>query len=78
MTRREYVTRKAGRARVSSLLSSGYKLEGTYMEPNESYTVTLFHPGSLRRLNVVVQPLFGLVLIKERGRIVDMWRDDEK
>lgn len=77
MSRREYFTRKAGRARVSSLLSSGYKLEGTYMEPNDCYAVTLFHPGSLRRLDVVVQPLFGLVLIKEHGRIVDMWSDDK-
>lgn len=77
MSRREFLTRRAGRARVSSLLSSGYKLEGTYMEPNDSYAVTLFHPGSFRRLDVVVQPLFGLVLVKERGHIVDMWCDDE-
>lgn len=68
---RESVTRKAGRARVSSLLSSGYRLQGTYPEPNHCYTIALYHPRTYRRLNVVVEPPFGMVLVKEHGRIID-------
>ena len=54
----------AGRKEISSLRSYGWKIETIYKEPNKVYVYQLLNRKEYRRLFVEVQPLWGLVVIR--------------
>lgn len=70
MTKIEQLTIRAGRYEVESYKDDGYRFIKRYPEPNNSYSIVLEHPRTLRRLTIVVQPRWGLVLIKKGSRLL--------
>ena len=70
MERTEQLTIRAGRNEVESYKDDGYRFILRYQEPNNSYAIVLQHPRTLRRLTIVVQPRWGMVLTKEGSRIL--------
>lgn len=70
MTKSEQLTIRAGRNEVESYKDDGYRFIQRYPEPNNSYSIVLQHPHTLRRLTIVVQPRWGMVLTKEGSRIL--------
>ena len=72
MTKSEKLTIRAGRYEVESYKSDGYRLIQRFQEPNNSYSIVLQHPRTLRRLTIVVQPRWGMLLIKEGMRVLKL------
>lgn len=72
MTTREYKTITAYRNERDSLQSCGYRFVQRFAEPNNSFSVVLQHPRTLRILTITTQPQWGLVLIKEKSQILRM------
>lgn len=70
MTKSEQLTIRAGRYEVDSYKSDGYRFYMRYPEPNNSYSIVLQHPRTLRRLTIVVQPRWGMVITKEGSRVL--------
>lgn len=70
MTKAEQLTIRAGRYEVESYKDDGYRFIQRYPEPNNSYSIVLQHPRTLRRLTIVVQPRWGIVLTKEGSRVL--------
>ena len=70
MERTEQLTIRAGRNEVESYKDDGYRFIQRYPEPNNSYSIVLQHPRTLRRLTIVVQPRWGMVLTKEGNRVL--------
>ena len=70
MERTEQLTIRAGRNEVESYKDDGYRFIQRFNEPNNSYAIILQHPRTLRRLTIVVQPRWGMVLTKEGSRIL--------
>lgn len=70
MTKTEQLTIRAGRYEVDSYKSDGYRFYMRYPEPNNSYSIVLQHPRTLRRLTIVVQPRWGMVITKEGSRVL--------
>ena len=70
MTKSAQLTISAGRNEVESYKDDGYRLIQRYPEPNNSYSIVLQHPRTLRRLTIVVQPRWGMVLTKEGNRVL--------
>lgn len=63
-------TVEAGRREITSLRQDGYILENKWEEPNHVRAYVLYNPKNYRRLTVIVQPLWGLVLIKQGYKIL--------
>ena len=72
MERTEQLTIREGRNEVESYKNDGYRFIQRYDEPNNSYSIVLQHPRTLRRLTIVVQPRWGMVLTKEGRRILKL------
>ena len=72
MERTEQLTIRAGRNEVESYKNDGYRFIQRYDEPNNSYSIVLQHPRTLRRLTIVVQPRWGMVLTKEGRRVLKL------
>lgn len=72
MERTEQLTIREGRNEVESYKNDGYRFIRRYDEPNNSYSIVLQHPRTLRRLTIVVQPRWGMVLTKEGRRILKL------
>lgn len=72
MERTEQLTIREGRNEVESYKSDGYRFIQRYDEPNNSYSIILQHPRTLRRLTIVVQPRWGIVLTKEGRRVLKL------
>lgn len=70
MTTREYKTITAYRAERDDLQRCGYRFVDRFQEPNNSFSVALRHPNTQRCITLVVQPCWGLVLVKEHKRIL--------
>lgn len=70
MTRIELQTIRAGCNEVEGYKEDGYRFVQRYQEPHNSYSIILQHPRTLRRLIITVQPLWGMVLIKEGKQIL--------
>ena len=70
MTKAEQLTIRAGRYEVESYKNDGYRFKQRYTEPNNSYSIVLQHPRTLRQLTIVVQPRWGMVLTKEGNRVL--------
>ena len=70
MERTEQLTIREGRNEVESYKNDGYRFIQRYDEPNNSYSIVLQHPRTLRRLTIVVQPRWGMVLTKEGSRVL--------
>lgn len=70
MTKSEQLTIRAGRNEVESYKDDGYRFIQRYTEPNNSYSIVLQHPRTLRQLTIVVQPRWGMVLTKEGSRVL--------
>lgn len=70
MTKSEQLTIRAGCNEVESYKKDGYRFIQRFAEPNNSYSIVLQHPRSLRRLTIVVQPRWGMVLTKEGSRVL--------
>ena len=70
MTKAEQLTIRAGRNEVEGYKDDGYRFIQRYTEPNNSYSIVLQHPRTLRRLTIVVQPRWGMVLTKEENRVL--------
>lgn len=72
MTKTELLTIRAGRYEVESLKDDGYRFVRRYPEPNNSYSIVLEHQRTERRLTIVVQPRWGMVLTKEGSRVLKL------
>ena len=72
MTKSEKLTIRAGHYEVESYKSDGYRFIQRFSEPNNSYSIVLQHPRTLRRLTIVVQPRWGMLLIKEGKRVLKL------
>ena len=72
MERTEQLTIREGRNEVESYKNDGYRFIQRYYEPNNSYSIVLQHPRTLRRLTIVVQPRWGMVLTKEGRRVLKL------
>lgn len=72
MERTEQLTIREGRNEVESYKNDGYRFIQRYDEPNNSYSIVLQHPRTLRRLTIVVQPRWGMVLTKEGRRVLKL------
>lgn len=70
MTKVEQQTIRAGRNEVEGYKDDGYRFIQRYSEPNNSYSIVLQNPRTLRRLTIVVQPRWGMVLTKEGSRVL--------
>lgn len=70
MTAKEHKTIKAYYNEYNDFKLSGYRFVERFPEPNSSFSVVMQHPHTLRRLTLVVQPSWGLVLIKEGTRVL--------
>lgn len=70
MIKSEQQTIHEGRNEVENYIHDGYIIVQRYPEPNNSYSIVLQHPRTLRRLTIVVQPRWGMVLTKEGSRIL--------
>ena len=66
----------AGRKEISSLQYDGWRVEQVHDEPNKVKTYTLFHPRRYTRLFVTVEPLWGLVVIKNGRSTAKLIRID--
>ena len=72
MKKAEQQTIRAGSYEVESYKKDGYRFVQRYTEPNNSYSIVLQHPRTLRRLTIVVQPRWGMVLTKEGRRVLKL------
>lgn len=70
MKKSEQLTIRAGHNEVESYKDDGYRFIQRYPEPNNSYSIVLQHPRTLRRLTIEVQPRWGMVLTKEGRRVL--------
>lgn len=70
MIKTEKQTIHEGRNEVENYIHDGYIIVQRYPEPNNSYSFVLQHPRTLRRLTIVVQPRWGMVLTKEGSRVL--------
>ena len=70
MKKSEQQTIHEGRNEVENYIFDGYHFVQRYPEPNNSYSIVLQHPRTLRRLTIIVQPRWGMVLTKEGSRVL--------
>ena len=70
MKKSEQQTINEGRNEVENYVLDGYHIVQRYPEPNNSYSFVLQHPRTLRRLTIVVQPRWGMVITKEGSRVL--------
>lgn len=65
----------AGWREIRSLRQSGWSIESRYKEPNQVYCYVLLNRKQYRRLFVEVQPLWGLVVVRNgrcNVRLIDV------